>query len=293
MEMHQIRYFLAACETLNFTKAAEISFVSQPALTKAIRMLEEELGGPLFDRQARPLKLTDFGRSLQMHFSSIWDLTLEIRQIAKQYGALEKAAFQIGVLNSIGDRVMLRMMTRLQRQLPGIEISIRHVAQAHLMQNLRDGLLELALLADTPLIDSRYETHVLYEEPYRVAFHADHRLGKKDEVALKDLSGEPYIRRSHCERNSHINELMAKLGIEVTTHLESDQDEFVRRMIASGLGLSILPLSVVQETVKSRPLTEPPITRKILLASSATRQLSKLAETVREHIRSEDWTRTP
>jgi DNA-binding transcriptional LysR family regulator len=69
MEMHQIRYFLAAAKTLSFTRAAELCHVTQPALTAAVKKLENRLGNPLFHREGRRLVLTEFGRRMQPHLS--------------------------------------------------------------------------------------------------------------------------------------------------------------------------------------------------------------------------------
>jgi len=79
MEMHQIRYFLAVCETLNFTKAAELCHVTQPSLTRAIQKLEEELEGPLFQRERRLTQLTPLGRLMQPYLEQIYNGTEEAK----------------------------------------------------------------------------------------------------------------------------------------------------------------------------------------------------------------------
>ncbi len=284
MEMHQIRYFLNSCRTGNFTRAAELSHVSQPALTKAIRMLEEELGAPLFDRQVRPLRLTDLGRALHSRFSRIADLTTEIQRTAREHADLVGTSFSLGVINTLGDGRLVKLAVNLQRCQPSIAINLHSVSQEKLLEQMRQGTLELALLTEAPGIDSRYRTDPVFEDRFVVAMPPDHPLSAKPALSLKDLQGQDYINRLSCEKNAEIESLMAELEVTVMTHLVSDQDEFVRRMIKAGLGISIMPLSLAVEGLVTRPLEDPPVSRRIVLASLVSRQISEVAEMVRHQI---------
>ena len=102
MEMHQIRYFLAVCETLNFTRAAENCNVTQPALTRAIQKLEEELGGLLFRRERHLTHLTDLGRLMRPQLEQIWQQTEAAKTTAKSFLKLEDAALNVGLMCTIG-----------------------------------------------------------------------------------------------------------------------------------------------------------------------------------------------
>lgn len=292
MEMHQIRYFLNTCETSNFTRAAELSHVSQPALTKAIRMLEEELGAPLFDRQVRPLQLTELGRTLYDRFSKIWDLTLEIKQTSKHYTGLLRAMFALGVVNTIGEHRLMALVDRLEKNLPGVAIAVRYVAQDKLLKDLRDGVLEMALLADCPQIDSRYDSTALLEDRYVVISNHDHPFAKRENVGLEDLQGQDYVVREHCEKNDEIEAMLRKRGIEPKHRLFSDQDDYVQRMIERGYGITVLPEPLVQGHMTKRPLVDPTISRTIVLSSPSNRRLSAVAEGVREQILEMSWDAT-
>ena len=107
VELYQIRYFLAAAETLNFTKAAEGCAVTQPTLTRAIKKLEDELGGQLFHRERNNTHLTELGREMCHRFESIHQQAEAAGQVARQLLNLEKATLNIGVMCTIGpERVM-------------------------------------------------------------------------------------------------------------------------------------------------------------------------------------------
>jgi LysR family hydrogen peroxide-inducible transcriptional activator len=101
MELYQIRYFLAVAETLNFTRASERSYVSQPALTKAIQRLEETLGGRLFDRGKSAVQLTDFGRALLPNLQQVYDSALQARDEARRLAHPKREQVRVGVMCTI------------------------------------------------------------------------------------------------------------------------------------------------------------------------------------------------
>src|SRR3712207_1377866 len=102
MEIHEIRYFLAVCRTLNFTRAAEQCNVSQPALTRAIQKLEGELGGLLFSRERASTHLTELGRLMQPHLEEVLARTAAAREQAGRFLRLESAHLRLGVMCTIG-----------------------------------------------------------------------------------------------------------------------------------------------------------------------------------------------
>src|SRR5262249_11546053 len=122
MEMHQIRYFLSVCDTLNFTRAAELCNVSQPALTRAIQKLEEELGGLLFRRERSLTHLTDLGRLMRPHLEQVFHQTETARSTAKSFLKLENAPLNLGVMCTIGPLRFVGFPQEFQKRNPGIEI---------------------------------------------------------------------------------------------------------------------------------------------------------------------------
>jgi DNA-binding transcriptional LysR family regulator len=98
MEMHQVRYFLAVAEELNFTRAAEKCNVTQPSLTRAVKALEEELGGPLFHRERANTHLSELGRMVRPHLQQIFDDSLEAKRVAQNFSKLKKSKLKVGVM---------------------------------------------------------------------------------------------------------------------------------------------------------------------------------------------------
>ena len=125
MEMHQVRYFVALCETLNFTRAAEHCGVAQPSLTKAIQKLEEELGGPLFARERSLTHLTDLGRLMRPHLEAVFHASEAVRLEANSFHKLESGSVRLGVMCTIGPTRLISFLKRFRRELPSIDISLK------------------------------------------------------------------------------------------------------------------------------------------------------------------------
>jgi len=124
MEMHEIKYFLGACRTLNLHRAAELSHVSQPALTRAIQKLEAELGGHLFHRERSQIRLTDFGRLMRSHLEQVLQQTDTAKVAAKSFLKLEAAPLTLAVMCTIGPLRFVGFLNDFREQHPGIEVSV-------------------------------------------------------------------------------------------------------------------------------------------------------------------------
>lgn len=127
MDFNQVRYFLALADTLNFTRAAEKCYVSQPALTQAIKRLENELGGELIDRDGKHTELTEMGKSLRRHFEQIDQIRHLVRTTAKAITSGEVAELNIGVMCTIGPRVIAKMLDDFHMQHPKVPIVLHDV----------------------------------------------------------------------------------------------------------------------------------------------------------------------
>ncbi len=284
MELHQIRYFLAACETLNFTRAAEMRNVSQPALTKAIHMLEYELGGTLFDTQSRPIQLTAFGELLRDRFAQVEDMLAEIKTTSTKFHKMEDSTFTIGMLNTIGDSVFIDIVRTLQEQLLGVSLIIAHASQNRLTEDLKAGKLELAIVTAHPIKSNLLEGGTLFSEPYVLTVAPDHPLAARDSVKLEEIEGLDFVDRAHCEKKEAILAMLEERNISIKEHLSTDQDEFARTMIAAGLGFGIMPLSLIKPPLKAKPFENMKLQREIRLVQRKDRLLSPVAIKVRDAI---------
>src|ERR1700722_6912351 len=147
MELQEIRYFLALTRTLNFTRAAEQCNVSQPALTRAIQKMEDELGGVLFARERNRTHLTNLGRLLEPHLTEVMTNTQKARETATRFLRLESAHISLGVMCTIGPLRFVSFLSRFHADNPGVDVTLLEGVPDRLCELLLDGKLDVALIA--------------------------------------------------------------------------------------------------------------------------------------------------
>jgi len=269
MELHQARYFLAVFEARNFTRAAERCHVSQPALTKAILKLEEELGGPLFHRERSGAKLTTLGERVLPRFLRLLEESAAIHELANDHLALRQVPVRVGVLATIGPAQLAAFLEQFKRRAPGVEIELHVLGQGPLLAKLEAADLELVVANHELATHGWLIARSLYRERYVVALPHGHRLESMDQVRLSDLSGERYIDRLACELRDAVCELCDARGIELYATYRTDREAWIECLVRAGVGVALLPEhSLVSHDTIRRPLCDPPVSRSIALLRS-------------------------
>ena len=269
MEMHQVRYFLALCEELNFTRAAERSNVAQPSLTRAIKQLEEELGGALFHRERANTHLTELGRTLKPYLDQVFRRAEEAKSEAKEFVRLQKTPLRLGLMCTIAPTYLLDLVAEVRTRHPGIELQIIDAAAAQLQERLIAGGIDVAIYALPELtLDQRLHHLALYREQFQIVIEPTHRLAAQSAVRVKDLDGERYLWRVNCEYGPAADTIFDAQNVGGPTVYQSERDDWILAMAAAGLGYSFMPaLCVDHPGVVARPLVEPEIWREIALVT--------------------------
>jgi LysR family hydrogen peroxide-inducible transcriptional activator len=264
MEMHQIRYFLAVCETLNFTRAAERCNVAQPSLTRAVKSLEEELGGPLFRRERQNTHLTALGEMMRPHLAQVLTETEAAKQRAKSFSRLEEATLKLGVMCSIGPARLAQFLRQFQARHPRIDVQLHEANATTIQKELVDGSIDVAIYGLPGALDERLASKLLYRERFVVVFAPGHPFEKLDSIRGVDLAGHKLVRRNHCEIREFVGSQWRERGVHVEIACSSDRDDWVQSMILAGLGFGDMPeLSVTMPGLLTRPLIEPEILREV------------------------------
>lgn len=267
VEMHQVRYFVALAEELNFTRAAERCHVSQPALTRAIRLLEAELGGELFHRERSRTRLSELGRMVLPHMQEIFARADQARREASELVDLKRASLRLGLMCTIAPASLLGLIKTLRQQHPGIELQLTDATASHLHDCLTNGELEIALSC-TPddVVDERLHRIPLFREQFVIVVSPEHRLAGANAVRVCDLDGEHYLERINCEYAQFAERIFAERGVSDRTVYRSDRDDWILAMAAAGLGYAFMPQHCASHPeVVVRPLIEPEIWREISL----------------------------
>ncbi len=289
MELNQIRYFLTLCRELNFTRAAEICHVSQPALTKAVKNLEEELGGELFRRERGNSHLTDLGRLMQPHLEQVLTATEMARAEAGSFRKSKKAPLKMGVMCTISPHVMVDFLRAVRERVPAVELSITELPGNALIDTMIKGDMDIAL-AGMPKLPERFDAVPLYAERYGVAFAKGHRFEKLNAVPMRELANEHYVQRIHCEFDDHWDALKPGWDLDVNVRFRSEREDWVQAMLAAGMGCAVMPEFLPRYAgVVLRLLIEPEVDRTISLVTVAGRRYSPAIKALIQLAKSYRW----
>lgn len=289
MEFHEIRYFLTACETLNFTRAADICDVSTPSLTRAIKKLETELGGQLFRRERRLTHLTDLGRLMQVHLSQAQAATDAAQAEARRFSAAE-TKLKMGVVSTMSAAHLVRYLQMLRARAPELDLDLWESHCADIEIALEEGQIDIAIMTHAQYADG-FRALKLYDEPYLVAFAPGHRFGAMTVVPLREIEGEDYVKRNHCEFPSNFARLdIARPYSSVRVRYATEREDWVQSMVAAGLGMTLMPKYLtLMPGIELRPIVEPEVSRTVSLVTRAGRPHSRPVTLALETARRMSW----
>ena len=289
MEMHQVRYFLAVAENLNFTRAAEQCHVAQPSLTSAIKKLEAELEGDLFHRERKRTHLTELGRLMLPHMQRINETAAAARADAAAFLVLENPTVHLGVMSTIAARQMIDFVAALNKALPNLTLKIREAAGDDLATDLLNGEIDIAILASPELPDN-LRTIDLYCERYTVAFAGGHRFELLNEVPITELNGEDYVVRLHCEFTDYFEALGVKEGFESNVRYSTEREDWAQAMVLAGMGCSIIPeFGLQMPGIVTRPVSAPTVSRTVSLVTVAGRRHTPAISAFVQMAQRHDW----
>jgi DNA-binding transcriptional LysR family regulator len=269
MEMHQVRYFLAVAEELNFTRAADKCNVSQPSLSRAIQMLEQEFGGPLFWRERGRTNLTELGQMIRPHLETVFAAALKAKQTSQDVSQKKKVPLKLGIMSTISPDEIVDLIGALEEKYPGLELKLSDADAKTLRTRLLEGELEAVIYA-LPGEEADERTHVmpLFSEQMVIAVSKRHRLAKDKGFPAKQLDGERYIHRQNCEFAGYADHILQEKGVTCTPSYWSERDDWTLAMVAAGLGFAFMPVNAVKHPdVVGVPVTEPEFWRQVNLVT--------------------------
>ena len=275
MEMHQIRYFLAVCDCLNFTHAAGKCNVTQPALTRAVQKLEEELGALLFRRERKYTHMTDLGHLVRPQLEAILAQSEQAKTTAKSFLQLKDAPLKLGVMCTIGPMRFIGFLSTFSHDQPGIEVSLMESVPDRLAQSLMEGEIDIAIMTDPGDSNERLNLRRIYEERFMIACAPGHRFEQLTAVPMVDIAGEAYLTRANCEYIGYLGDVMRERMIEVRDVYRSEREDWIQSMVMAGMGICFIPeYTPVIPGVVTRPVVEPEVTRAIYIVTVAGRRYS-------------------
>lgn len=245
IELHQLRCFVAVAKELSFRRAAERLNMTQPPLSRQIRLLEHAVGCKLLERTNRSVALTPAGASLFASATDILQRTEHSIFKARQAERGEMGEVHIGVVPSAAIEVLPQVIYALQQELPAVSIKPVEMMSYEIIEGLRRGEIDFGLTRSDNLGKDMASIRVV-SEPFILALPKSHRLTTQDKITLKDLEGEPYISYSQYRGGvfRRIQQaLFAVTHFQPNIVQEITQTQTVLAMINQGIGLGLVPQS--------------------------------------------------
>ncbi len=271
MELRHLRYFVAVAEERNFTRAAARLHIAQPPLSRQIQQLEENLGVQLFERDQRPLKLTDAGRFFYSHATQLLAQMSELEAMTKRVGKIERS-LSVGFVGSTLYGMLPKVIRRFRAENPAVELSFHEMSTMDQMKALKEGRIDVGF-GRIRLEDPSVRRVVLREERLIAALPLDHPLtAAKPLLTLHDLLGDTLIVYPKTPRPSYADQVLAAFhdrGLEPTHIFEARELQVALGLVAAGVGVTIVPRSVLglkREDVSYQELDDPKLVSPIIMS---------------------------
>jgi len=298
MTLTELRYIVALHQTRHFGKAAEKCFVSQPTLSVAIKKLEEELDVALFERSRNQVNPTPLGQQIIQQAQLVLEQANVINELAQRGKDPLGTTLSIGAIFTIGPYLFPHFVPRLQKIAPAMPLYIEENYTAELRKKLRQGDLDAIVIA-LPFTEPDVVTQSLYEEPFVVVLNKDHPLAARESITAKQLEKEQVLLlgEGHCFRDQvldacpSLRKSMVKNYDALQSVVEGSSLETLKYMVASGLGITILPASAAQldqygnSSLVTRPFANASSKRTVALAWRASFPRHQAIEALSQAIR--------
>lgn len=292
MTLTELRYIVAVAREKHFGHAAEKCFVSQPTLSVAIKKLEDELGVALFERAASEVRVTAVGTRVIEQAQRVLEEASAIKHIATAGKDELSGPLRFGAIYTVGPYVTPQLIPLLMKHAPKMPLLIQENYTARLGEMLKNGDIDLILLSE-PFSEPGIVTQAVYHEPFRVVMPASHAWAKKPRVAAADLCSETLLLLSsgNCFRDQVLQTcagVKRSVNAGLQQSLEGSSLETIRQMVASGVGITVLPCTAAESRTADTKLTcmktfsAPEPTRRIVLAWRKSFPRARAVQAVRE-----------
>jgi LysR family hydrogen peroxide-inducible transcriptional activator len=245
MEIHQLRYFVALAQQRHFQKAADLAHISQPTLSQQIQKLEKELGVYLVERSPRQVTLTTEGERFLPYAVSVLETLTKAETDIKDRGEDPTGRIALGTIPTIGPYLLPSVIKKLKKRASRITLELHDVTTSVLLQHLKEGRIQMGLLA-LPINERGIASRAVGRESFYLAVSSHHPLAKKKQVTLKDFSREHLLvlQEGHCFRDQSLE--YCKLASDSSRIIfQGSSLVSVMRLAAIGEGVTFVPKMAV------------------------------------------------
>ena len=248
MNFRDLKYLITVDKLNHFGKAAEECCVSQPTLSMQIKKLEEELNIVLFERSKKSVITTTAGLQIIEQAKIILQERQVLIDIARQHQDPNKETFRIGAFPTLAPFLFPAIIPDLNDDLPDMKLFLVEEKTENLIKQLKENHIDLALLAQ-PIEEDKFDYQRVFREPFYLAVSKAHHLAKKDKIYIEDLKEETHLllEEGHCLSGQAL-EVCQWVGAQNFNQFRATSIETLRQMVASNLGITLIPELAAQTT---------------------------------------------
>lgn len=292
MEMQQVRYFLSVARTLNFTRAAEECNVTQPALTRAVKQLEDELGGELIRREGRLSHLTDLGNRMLPLLQQCYDSALTAKSLATKIRKGEVPTLTIAVSRTLDLEHLMRPLGEMHRSFAGLQLKLRRGTGAQIAAMLKNGEVDLAIGGPMGESWDRLETWPMFSEAFDLVVGVDHPLAMRNEIDLdvELIRDARFLIHGASDMAEFEAGCLEAVGLSLDHAHEVDSDRDLEALVIAEFGVAIMPASAMNSRrVRHLTCSALDLRRTVAIYAVAGRARSREASALLNLVRSADW----
>jgi DNA-binding transcriptional LysR family regulator len=265
--------------------------VTQPALTKAIQKLEQELGGALIHRERHLTQLTELGKMILPTLEEIFAATEAVRRQARGYQKKTIAPLKIGLVPSVSAALITEMLLELARIIPDLRLDLHEADASGLVAMLLDGEINAAFVGDGVELPERIDRWRLFEERYVLVLSQKHPMAGQAVIPLQDLHEAIFLERIGCDVADRFKEACFADHPGPKVVHRSAQEGHLQQMASAGLGVIVAPEHAPRlPSLAGIPIEGDPVRREVQLLAVAGRQYSPALDTFIKVARVRDWT---
>jgi len=254
LNLHLLRIFTSVAEHNSFSRAAHALYISQPAVSKGVQELEEQVGLPLLDRSHRTLALTEAGILLYQYAQRLFAVEQAAETALEQLQGLQRGHQALGASHTAGTYLLPPLMSRFHERYPGVHLSLEIANTQTILVDLQTKPLDLAFVEGP--VKAKDLTISPWRTDHLVAIvPPNHRLVMEQPVTLADLAAEPYVQRELGSGTREIvEEAFRQMGLELKVAIELGSNQAVKQTVIAGLGISILSDATIALEVSAQAL---------------------------------------
>jgi DNA-binding transcriptional LysR family regulator len=289
MELRQLEYLVAVADEASFTKAAERVRVAQPGVSAQIRRLEAELGQPLLDRSGRTVRPTAVGAAVLPYARAALEAAAGVRLAVDEHTGLLRGRVAVGMVVACGLPDVPDLLETFHAEHPAVEMTLMEADSDTLVDGIRTGRLDLALVGLAGDAPSGIESRVVIDEPLVAAVARRDPLAARRTITLRRLAQRALVCLPRgTGLRSALDDACAIAGVEANVAFEAGDPRVVAQLAERGLGVAILPTSVAEAhetTLRALTVPRPPLRSRMELAWRADGPASPAARALVEHVR--------